>query len=79
MLHAEPGMRVRVVLLRKTANGVIPIARTTVRVHVRGRRGADQESSRALLAPALRPIVVRAIFRGDAHHMPSHARARVHL
>jgi uncharacterized spore protein YtfJ len=80
MLHAEPGMHVAVVLLRKTGNGFVPIARTTVRVHVRGRDGVrtgifttrftHQRSGR---------YVVRAIFRGDEFSMPSHARARVRL
>ena len=55
-------------LLRKTGNGFVPIARTTVRVHVRGRGGvrtgifttrfSHQRSGR---------YVVRAIFRGDEH------------
>lgn len=80
MLHSEPGMRVRVVLLRRTGNGFVPIARTTVRIHVRDRgsvrtgifttRFSHQRFGR---------YVVRAIFRGDVTHRPSHARARVRL
>ena len=80
MLHAEPGMRVRVVLLRRTGNGFVPIARSTVQVHIRGRgdvrtgifttRFSHQRFGR---------YVVRATFAGDAAHMASHARARVRL
>ena len=80
MLHAEPGMRVRVVLLRKTGNGFVPIARTTVRVHVRGRGGVRTGIFTTRFShQRFGRYVIRAIFRGDATHMPSHARARVRL
>ena len=57
MLHAEPGMRVRVVLFRKTGNGFVPIARTTVRVHVRGRGGVRTGTFTTRFSHlALRPV-----------------------
>jgi hypothetical protein len=80
MLHAEPGMKVRIVLLRRAGDGFLPIARTTVSVHIQARGGVPtgifktrfthQRSGR---------YIVRAIYRGDETHLPSHARARVRL
>ena len=80
MLHAESGMEVRVVLLRRTDDGFVPIARTTVPVHIRSRgdvptgvfttRFTHQRFGR---------YVVRATYRGDETHLPSHARVRVRL
>jgi hypothetical protein len=80
MLHAEPGMRVRVVLLRRTGNGFVPIARSTVRVHVRD-RGSVRTGifTKRFSHQRFGRYVVRAIFRGDATHTSSHARARVRL
>jgi hypothetical protein len=80
MLHAEPGMKVRVVLLRRAGDGFLPIARTTVSVHIQARGGVStgifktrfthQRSGR---------YTVRAISRGDETRPPRHARARVRL
>ena len=80
MLHAEPGMKVRVVLLRQTDSGFLPIARTTVPVLVQSRGGAPTGifKTRFTHQRAGR-YVVRAIYRGDELHLPSHARVRVRL
>ncbi len=81
MLHAEPGMKVRVVLLRAD------------RRRPRSRSHAPPCRSTSGLAAACPPAssttrfthqrfgryVVRAIYRGDETHLPSHARARVRL
>ncbi len=80
MLHAEPGMRVRVVLLRRMDSGFVPIARATVRVHVRGRGSVRTGIFKTRFShQRFGRYVVRATFAGDVSHMPSHARARVRL
>ena len=57
MLHAEPGMKVRVVLLRQTADGFLPIARTTVSVQDPvSRRRSHRHLQDALHPPARRPL-----------------------
>jgi Calx-beta domain len=80
MLHAEPGMKVRVVLLRQTTGGFVPIARTTVAVHIQSRGGVPTGifTTRFIHQRPGR-YVVRAIYRGDETHLPSHARARVRI
>jgi Calx-beta domain len=80
MLHAEPGMRVRVVLLRRMDSGFVPIARATVRVHVRGRGSVRTGIFKTRFShQRFGRYVVRATFAGDVSHMPSRARARVRL
>ena len=81
MLHAEPGMKVRVVLLAQTGDGLLPIARTTVPVHIRSRGGVPTGffDDRAFIHQRSGRYVVRAVYRGDETHLPSHARARVRL
>ena len=80
MLHAEPGMKVRVVLLRQTGDGFLPIARTTVPVHIRSRGGVPTGIFKTRFThQRFGRYVVRAIYRGDETHLPSHARARVRL
>ena len=61
-------------------NGFVPIARTTVRIHVRGRDGVPTGVFKARFRhQRFGRYVVRAMFRGDTTHAPSHARARVRL
>ena len=80
MLHAEPGMKVRVVLLRQTDDGFLPIARTTVPVHIQSRGGVPTGIfTTRFTHQRFGRYVVRAIYRGDETHLPSHARARVRL
>ena len=80
MLHAEPGMKVRVVLLRQTDDGFLPIARTTVPVHIQSRGGVPTGIFKTRFThQRFGRYVVRAIYRGDETHLPSHARARVRL
>jgi hypothetical protein len=80
MLHAEPGMKVRVVLLRQTGDGFLPIERKTVPVHIRSRGGVPTGIfTTRFTHQRFGRYVVRAIYRGDETHLPSHARARVRL
>jgi chitinase len=80
MLHAEPGMKVRVVLLRQTEDGFVPIARTTVPVHIQSRDGVPTGIFKTRFThQRFGRYVVRATYRGDETHLPSHARARVRL
>jgi chitinase len=80
ILHAEPGMEVRVLLLRRTDDGLLQIDRTIVRVQIRFRGGAPTGVFKARFThEPFGRYVVRAIYRGDETHLPSHAHVRVHL
>jgi hypothetical protein len=80
MLHARPGMRVHVVLLKRLGNGYVKVARDTVRIHVRSRRGAPTGIFRDRFThESFGRYVVRAVFYGDAMHLPTRAHARVRL
>jgi hypothetical protein len=80
IVHAEPGMRVQVVLLKELGGDLVKVARDTVRIRIRNRDGVRTGTFRARFAhvPAGR-YLVRSVFRGDPSHAPARAHVRVRL
>ncbi|MGZ5214176.1 MAG: Calx-beta domain-containing protein, partial [Actinomycetota bacterium] len=80
MLHAEPGMRVHVVLLKRLGSGYVRIARDTVKIKIRSRGDVRTGIFTTRFTHQERGLyVVRAVFRGDAMHQPARAHALVRL
>jgi hypothetical protein len=80
ILHAEPGMQVRVVLLKKLGHSYVRIARDIVSIHIGSRGGAHPGIFVARFTHQSHGrYVIRAIFRGDAMHLPARAHAHVRL
>ena len=80
IMHAAPGMTVRVVLLRRTTDGFVRIARATVPVHIRSRAGVPTGIFKTRFThQRFGRYVIRAIYRGDETHLPSRARDHVRL